>query len=56
MNATCQRLKELEDAIVSQRRLVALNDDNVAARARLTELLVELDQFLRSCGTLNRAA
>jgi hypothetical protein len=50
---TCERLMELEEAIKSQRRLVALD---LAARARLTELLMELDSLLRSCGTMSRAA
>ena len=43
-----QRLKELEEAIISQRRLVGIDLDDFAARARLAELLIELDELLRS--------
>jgi hypothetical protein len=59
LSETCRRLRELDAAIGAQRRLIAelkVQDlDAGGERQRLTELLAELDTFLREF-SLNHAA
>jgi hypothetical protein len=46
---TARRLRELEDAIAAQRKLIAMESggcDGPSERAHLTRLLSELDQLL----------
>ena len=55
----CQRLKQLEDAIARQRRLIgdltSRNRNTERARAHLRDLLLDLDRVLRS-GAESKAA
>jgi len=51
MRSVCKRLRQLEEAIVKQRRLIAERTkqklEPVGERERLAELLAELDDVLR---------
>jgi hypothetical protein len=55
----CQRLKLLEDAIARQRKLIgdltSKNRNTDGARARLRDLLLDLDRVLQS-GAASKAA
>lgn len=52
LRETSRKLRELEDAIAAQRRLIAAEGcgcDSPAEQAHLTKLLGDLDQMLAEC-------